>query len=173
MSVRQISLSPNKTPSMQGHFEALLDDGDEDSVFVSLADLFSLLSLTVIYIVLTFGQTVPSSSEPVAAASLEGSGPGKPISPDDTYVSIQSRGPTAVFRITRNGIESDQEAPLEATTTPKIPEEWLLSTLAKQTGSGTIFLYLPPSENSLAIKALFTDMARLLKAHFTNLHVAL
>jgi hypothetical protein len=159
---------------MQSGLHAVLDDAEEeDSVFVSLADLFSLLSLTIIYVVLTFGQTVPAAStEPVVAATLEGSGPGKPINPQDTYVSIQSRGASVLFRVARNGLEFDQEAIADGASL-KIPAQWLLGALGTDAANGTIYLYLPPSEKSVVVEALFTDTARLLRSRFTNVSVAL
>jgi hypothetical protein len=160
---------------MQSNLDtALHEAGEEDSIFVSLADLFSLLSLTVIYVVLTFGQTVPSTSiEPVVSATLEGSGPGKPIDPNDIYVSLQSSATGVTFIVVRNGVELHQEIALDSGR-PQIPEQWLLSVLTaftKEAGRGTIFLYLAPNENNVTVEALCFDTLRFLKANFTNLQV--
>jgi hypothetical protein len=146
---------------------------DDDGVFVPIADLFSLLSLTVIYTVLTFGQTVPVTTEVehVVQATLEGSGPGKPIDPRDVYLTFGVGQGGIVFYLTRNGTTSTQAIPFEGASA-KVPEEWILATIARLGPPPTLYLYLAPTDN-LALKALFTDTQRFLGANYRNVQVAL
>jgi hypothetical protein len=148
------------------------DGSDEDSIFVPFADLFSLLSLTVIYVVLTFGQMVPNASEPVVVANMQGSGPGKPIDPAAAYVSLMSDGNAVRFYVTRSGNQLDLAVPLRGADT-KVPEDWLRETISRGSKPSTIYVYLPPSENDVVIKALFTDVHRFVRANFENVRLAL
>ena len=147
-----------------------LEANEEDTVFVSLADLFSLLSLTIIYVVLTFGQTTFNSTEPVVSATLEGSGPGKPIDPAAVYVSLERRENTIVFRVFQNGVAAENAVPASGSQST-VPEDWLKNAISR-TQHGTIFLYLGPKEQNLIVKALFVDTQRFLGSVFPNVQVA-
>jgi hypothetical protein len=147
-------------------------ESDEDSVFVPIADLFTLLSLTVIYVVLTFGQTVPSlRSEPVIAARLQGTGEGKPIDPTAVYLSLSHKEAAVVFEITRNGIVMDKSVPMEGNLT-KVPKDWILGTLSAGAPPRTIYVYLAPNEDDFVVKALLTDTERFMRSRFPNVRVA-
>jgi hypothetical protein len=147
------------------------DSGDDDTVFVSLADLLTVLSLTIIYITLTFGQTVPKSlSEPIVAAAFEGTGPGKPINPDDTYLTLRCLAETVEFRVVRNGSESSFAVSVHVQL-PAIPEQWLLSVMSTASPNAAIYIYLPTGENDILVKAFFADSARFLHERFGNVHV--
>jgi hypothetical protein len=148
-------------------------ESDDDSIFVPFADLFSLLSLTVIYVVLTFGQTVPdSNSEPLVAATLQGSGAGKPIDPAAAYVMLRAVNDTVQFEVVKNGEAFDQAVPLTGAGT-KIPEDWLKKTLSHGSQPSIIYVYLPDKETTIIVKALLTDTERFLHANFTNVRLAL
>jgi hypothetical protein len=143
---------------------------DEDTIFVSLADLFSLLSLTIIYVVLTFGQTNFNSTEPVVSATLEGVGPGKPIDPAAVYVSLELRGNSIMFLVTQNGVSTEHAVPASGPQSA-VPESWLKSAISR-TQHGTIYLYLGPKERDLVVKALFVDAQRFLGSVFLDVEVA-
>jgi hypothetical protein len=155
-------------PSLQTEFE---DESDEDSIFIPFADLFSLLSVTVIYVVLTFGQTVPGTSQPVVAATLQGTGPGKPIDPTSVYVSLREVSGTVQFIVERNGTTWDQTVPIAGAET-RVPEIWLKETIARGSEPSMVYVFLPESEKSIVVKALSTDTQRFLRAHFRNVRFA-
>lgn len=147
------------------------DSSDEDTVFVSLADLFSLLSLVTIYLVITFGQPRPTpTSEAVVPSALEGVGAGKAIDPHDTYLTIRKMPLGIEFRVVRTEGHMEQTVPENAGAF-RVPEEWLLKALPKETKNGTIYLYLSDEETSLSVRALFTDTQRFLSGKFENLRV--
>jgi hypothetical protein len=146
------------------------EENDEDTIFVSLADLFSLLSLTIIYVVLTFGQTTFNSTEPVVSATLEGSGPGKPIDPAAVYVSLERRENSVVFLVIQNGVATERAVPASGSQST-VPESWLKNAISRMQ-HGTIYLYLGPKEQDLVVKALFVDAQRFLGSVFPNVQVA-
>jgi hypothetical protein len=85
--------------------ESPLDDrpaaAEDDSPFLSMADFFSLISLTVIYIVIAFSPQSPFANESVdvvrgVASAL---GPASQIDNDIAYVSILSVAPNIVVRV--------------------------------------------------------------------------
>jgi hypothetical protein len=148
------------------------ESGEEDPVFISLADLFSLLSLAVIYMVVTFGQSVPlNASDAVVSATRQGVGPGKPIDPNAVYVSLLRNQDAIDLRVVKAGIPADQSIPLLGEHT-RIPEEWLLNTIGDEVG-GVIYIYVPPSEESLIIKGLAVDTERVLRARYPSVREAL
>jgi hypothetical protein len=145
------------------------DAGDEDTVFVSLADLFSLLSLTIIYVVLTFGQTTPANSEPVVASSFSGTGPGERVDPQDIYVTLEGRPEGIAFRVIQRDTPVEKTIPVTQEV-PQIPKDWLLQTIP-QSHSGMIYVYLSPEENDRTVRALFTDVEEFLCHSFQRVNV--
>ncbi len=147
------------------------DEDDDDSIFLPYADLFSLLSVTILYVVLTFGQTTPVASQPVSQVVQQGSGPGKPIDPLAAYVTLREGDGTVVFSITRGGLQVEQTVDQRAAAT-HIPETWLRETLSQNEEPPVIYIYLLESEQSLLVRALFTDTQRFLRANFKNVRLA-
>lgn len=149
-----------------------LEFNEDDSIFVPIADLFSLLSLTLIYLVLTFGQPVPIFQQELIVSTSQGPGLGKPIDPGAAYVSLSKLNNSACFEITRNGITVDKLVPFSANNT-EVPESWMLETIAHEgVQPATIYVFLSEKENDFVIKALFTDTQRFLRKKFRNVRTA-
>jgi hypothetical protein len=141
-------------------------DAENDSVFIPIADLFTLLSLSVIYVILVFGTpTGAQTTEPVLTAAQPGTGPGAAINPLDVYVSMATAGNLITYSITRGGVtyhDSVSSRQLSAA----LPADWLTNKLLAMKPERFVIVYLPPNENSDLIKSRYTDAERLVHQLF-------
>ena len=81
--------------------ELVEDPSGDDSPFISAADFFSILSLTLIYTLTFFNQPIPKSfSEvPVVSATITGTGMSAPAKSDVGYLSLISTESGIIVRI--------------------------------------------------------------------------
>lgn len=78
-----------------------LPHSEDDSPFLSMADFFSLISMTVIYIVIAFSPQSPLASESVNVVTgvAAAFGPASQIDNDVAYVSVLSAAPNVLVRV--------------------------------------------------------------------------
>ena len=149
------------------------DFEEDDSTFVSIADLFSLLSLAIIYVAIIFGQGSPQSpTAPVVAATLEGSGPGRPIDPLAAYLSVSRIGDSIDFSVTQGGVTIEKRLRY-SNPPPRIPERWITGALDRRPTPATIYVFLSPSERDPVVESLFIDTERFVRTEFHNVRAAM
>jgi hypothetical protein len=116
----------------------------EETGFVSIADFFSLLSISFIYFAVSFGSPISSNATlKIESAAESGAGPASPI--DSTIVNVsllfsKSRG--AIVRvIAPTGQQSDLNVREVQDPLLKVPQ-WVVERLAGFEGVKYVVLYM-------------------------------
>ena len=143
--------------------EELDDAAEQDSVFISAADLFSLLSLAVIYVVVMSNPSaVPLRSELVVQAAIQQSGQGQPIDPDVLYFWMARTGATVTFYAELN--ERRNHWPVQpGVNGVAIPKAWIDEMIQRDPTLHRIFLVISPHQSDAVIRSAFVDMLAFLQ----------
>lgn len=148
-------------------------EGEQDPVFISIADLFSLLSLAVIYVMLVSSVSPTlQQSMPVFQAVRQESGQGTPIDPHDLYFSIARSGSQVLYFATRNG-QTTSEVAQHNSSEITLPAAWVKSTIANDPSIHRIYVVITAGERDLVIRSSLIDMLLFLNAQgYSNVQIA-
>jgi hypothetical protein len=134
---------------------------EDDSPFLSIADFFSLISLAVIYIVISFAPQSPFSNtgiESVTATAVP-TGLTSTLDPHLAYISVLGTSQGALIRIIPAQNQSpNQRAFSLGGTGEQAAKLWVLQTLAGSAHPKRVLIYLHSDETRDDVHKLFDDL---------------
>lgn len=141
---------------------------EDDSPFLSMADFFSLISLTVIYIIIAFSpqSSLSQNAIDVTTAVASAAGPASEINNRVAYVSILSSASKVVLRVVPAGQGSIQERLVAANSPTSEAVEWLQATLSVGPKAEKVLFFMGAEDRSGAAHLLFHELLRDTKRRF-------
>jgi hypothetical protein len=118
---------------------------EDDSPYLSMADFFALISLTLIYVAmsLTFSGQRSNSEISVLSGVFSGSGPGSAVDARAAYISVVSAEPQVVVRLIRMAPSVNTEIRIPADQpNAQVAMSWLEAQLMKDQRPSRAILYL-------------------------------
>lgn len=144
--------------------ESLPLDNDDDSPFLSMADFFSLISLTFIYIAVVFGTPIAASDslEIVQAAEAK-PGTAVPRDPNKAYVALwpsDSANGILIRVVPSHGATIQEKSIAFPASDSDNVADWVTKTLDTGTPTDEVMLFLPRSEVRQEALSLFVELSR-------------
>lgn len=145
---------------ISGDFDAG-GSGEDDSPFLSIADFFSLISLAVIYIVISFAPQSPFSNagiESVTATAVP-SGMTSTLDPRFAYVAVLGTTQGVLVRIVppQNQTRVQRNFPLSGTGEQEA-SRWALQILSRSAKPMRVLIYMHSDETRGDVHKLFDEM---------------
>lgn len=133
----------------------------DDSPFLSIADFFSLISLAVIYIVISFAPQSPFSNtgiESVTATAVP-TGLTSTLDPRFAYVSVLGASEGVLVRIipARNQAPKQRNFGLDVTGENNA-RQWVLQTLRDSARPKRVLIYMRSDESRDGVHKLFDEL---------------
>lgn len=141
---------------------------DDDSPFLSMADFFSLISLTLIYIVIVFAPQSPAVESSVDAirAVAQGTGPASPIDTEIAYMAIFSEQDNFLLRYMHASATAQEELfPISAGGQTK-GKDWLLAQLQTGEPPKRIVFYIRSNEPNAEVHKVFNQLTQAMTDRF-------
>jgi hypothetical protein len=141
---------------------------EDDSPFLSMADFFSLISLTVIYIIIAFSPQSPltQNSFDVMTALASATGPASEIDNRVAYVSVLSFAPQLALRVVPAGRGQVRERLIAPRSPTDEHLEWLRTTLSSGTPPEKVVFYMGADDESGDAHRLFHELLKDTKRRF-------
>jgi hypothetical protein len=141
---------------------------EDDSPFLSMADFFSLISLTVIYIIIAFSPQSPltQNSIDLMTAVASATGPASEIDNRVAYVSVLSFAPQLALRVVPAGRGQMQERLIAPRSPTNEQVEWLRTTLSTGTAAERVVFYMGADDESGEAHRLFHQLLKDTKKRF-------
>lgn len=140
---------------------AAAGSAEDDSPFLSIADFFSLISLAVIYIVISFAPQSPFSNTGIESVTTTAVPTGftSTLDPQLAYVSVLGTSQGVLVRI----IPAQNEAPMQrefslAGTGEHDAKQWALQKLAGSAKPKRVLVYMRSDESRDDVHHLFDDL---------------
>lgn len=148
--------------------EQQVQHAEDDSPFLSMADFFSLISLTVIYIVIAFSPQSPLSRQSVQIVSgvATASGPAADIDNRITYVSVLPNEQGVLLRVVSAGHGSIRERVVDSSEFAVVAaEQWLLERLNTEPVPEEVVFYFGAKDRTGAAHRLFHELVETAARH--------
>lgn len=140
----------------------VLGDGENESAFLSMADFFSLLSLTFIFLAFAFGSPSAGnqSMESLLAVDAQQTDQNTP-DPTASYVALLKQGDSVLVRI----VPPLNAASIERLVTmpladPRETAKWVSEQIGQGPQPTEVILRLPRDETRAEVHSLFVEIAR-------------
>lgn len=142
---------------------------EDDSPFLSIADFFSLVSLTVIYLIITFSPQapVPESAIEAISGTASGTGPASATDAQTAYVAVLGQGDGLVVRVIVPGASTAEERQF-ALSDEGIggANNWALSRLMSAPATERVMFYMNTSEKHSEVHKAFIHLVNTARARF-------
>lgn len=141
---------------------------EDDSPFLSMADFFSLISLTVIYVIIAFSPQSPltKNSVDLVTAMASATGPASEIDNRVAYVSVLSFAPQLALRVVPAGRGHLQERLIARRSPLSEQVEWLRATLSTGIAAERVVFYMGADDESGDAHRLFHELLKDTKKRF-------
>jgi hypothetical protein len=135
---------------------------EDDSPFLSIADFFSLISLTLIYLVITFSPSAPAVDSAIEAVTGTATGTG-PASAADTriaYVAVLSgEDGSLLVRLIPPGASAPDEKQFDLSDTgTDAASHWILSRLARNPEIDRVMFYMNVDDKQIRVHKAFVQL---------------
>jgi hypothetical protein len=132
-----------------------------------MADFFSLISLTVIYIIIAFSPQSPLTRDSidVVSAVASATGPASEIDTRIAYVSILPSDPQLVLRVA-TGTGSIKDRVVRSGSDARAAAEWLRNILSAEPSLERVVFYLGAEDESGHAHRLFHKLLKDTKQRF-------
>jgi hypothetical protein len=139
---------------------------EDDSPYLSMADFFSLVSMTLIYVAMTLSFSGQKSESEIAVltGAFSGTGPGSAVDPNTAYISVFTEGAQTVVRLVLPATSLTTEtrfSPNVSNTDAAMA--WLLDQLGKEFAPGKAVLYLDLTAAAPNAHKLMNELASTLQ----------
>jgi hypothetical protein len=141
---------------------------EDDSPFLSIADFFSLVSLTVIYLVITFSPQTPATESAIEAVTgtASGTGPASAVNTKLAYVAVLGGG-GLVVRVILPGSDAAEDKQFDASEKGGAEAQaWVLSKLGSQPDIERVMLYMNSGESRGELHKAFNELTHEVHKHF-------
>jgi hypothetical protein len=139
---------------------------EDDSPYLSMADFFALISLTLIYVAMSLASPGQKSNSEIAVLSgaFSGSGPGSAVDPRTAYISVVSEDAQVVVRLIRMGPSVNTEIRIPADRpNAQTTLSWLEEHMAKGQKPTKAILYLELKAASPSAHKVMNELTSALK----------
>jgi hypothetical protein len=144
--------------------------GDDDSPFLSIADFFSLISLSLIYLIVTFSPSAPPSESAIETITgvASGAGPASAVPVRIAYVAVSSSQERLLVRVIQPGAAAPDERQFELSDVgTRAASYWILNELLGNSDVERVAFYMDVNERVNQVHKSFLQMVAAAHAEFT------